>query len=193
MHKLLTLPLILFSLNTLAGSPELDIPEATWEPIFFRSINALVDETEWPPLRGVEISEDTLEVRIWIGFGLSPLKGFRLQQTGEEWSAQYLRPVRKGEMFAPAILEVTPQRDWDEFWKNLTELGLLTLPDASTLPHRSTVRDGVAYVVEIHNGQTYRTYCYSNPQHMEGPEAENIIAIIETIHREFIPDEPFIW
>ena len=75
-------------------------------------------------------------------------------------------------------------------------LGILTLPDSSTLPNEVGVCDGIGYVVEINDGGRYRTYCYSNPQSQIWPEAEKIIAIIKAFDDEFkhqLPTNRMSW
>src|SRR5438067_763572 len=82
---------IAFSLNGEAAELKQDIPKATWEPIFFKSINQLTTKAGWKSLRAAPLPAGLLEVRIWIGFGLSPLQGYSLRQEGSRWTGRYVK------------------------------------------------------------------------------------------------------
>jgi hypothetical protein len=174
----------LFAIAAAAAEFQRIIPHATWEPIFFESINALSGKVHWEPLRAAPVGADSLEVRVWIGFGRFPLEAFRLRREGSRWSAQHV--IDTIEKTARARLpDVRPKSDWASVWRELDQLGLLTLPDSSSLPNPEVlVNDGESYVVEINTGNTYRTYQYGNPQFQRWPEAKKIIRIIEILHRE---------
>jgi hypothetical protein len=165
----------------------MEIPKAVWEPVFFAPINSLSKEAKWTPLRQVDIPRGSLEVRAWIGFALSPLEGFRLRRDGSQWSGFYAREGF-GEKWPFLTSEVKPKTDWESVWKKIEKLGMLALPDASTLPDEIPVRDGVCYVIEINDGERYRTYKYGNPQCQKWPEAKKIIEIIEVLNGELMPN-----
>ena len=76
-HMIRLAALLLTALASLppsyAAAPERDIPKATWEPIYFRSINQLSDKAGWRPLRDIALRAESFEVSVWIGFGIGPL------------------------------------------------------------------------------------------------------------------------
>lgn len=171
-----------FAQSILAADFKREIPEATWEPIFFESINQLTTKADWTPLRKNPLPQDSVELRIWIGFGLSPLEGFSLRREGSQWIGHTI--VDNLATKSASVQQVTPKSGWDQFWNQLIKLGVLTLPDSSTLPDAAGVRDGVSYVVEINRDGHYRTYEYSNPQHQKWPEAKKIRQIVELFYNE---------
>jgi hypothetical protein len=73
----------------------------------------------------------------------------------------------------------------------LKKLGLDTLPDESQLPKTDiTVTDGVAMLVEVRHGRTYRAYEYSNPAIREQQEAKAAAQIISLVYETFGFDDP---
>ena len=80
---------------------------------------------------------------------------------------------------------IEPKSGWAKLWKALTDEGLLTLPDSSSLEGRAWVTDGIGYVVEFSSNGAYRTYLYSNPKYQKWPEAKQIIQIIKILSDEF--------
>jgi hypothetical protein len=181
---LVILFIVTFSLDNRAAELKRDIPKAAWEPIFFESINQLVTKAGWKSLREVPLPSESLEVRIWIGFGLSPLQGYSLRKDGSRWAGHYVIDSPQ-ETNSVTVRDITPKNGWDKLWNRLVELDLLTLPDSSTLRGEEMILDGVGYVVEINRDGRYRTYMYGNPKHQKWPEAKKIISIIETLHDEF--------
>lgn len=170
-----------------AAAQARDIPKARWEPIYFRSIDKLSGMVEWRPLRELALPADTFEVRIWIGFGIGPLEALSIRREGSAWSGRHVihRLWTPGPV---AVRPVTPKSGWNQLWIRLVRLGLLTLPDSSTLPKsESRVADGVSYVVEINKDGHYRTYMYGNPQYEKWLEAKRMIEIVETLQDEIIP------
>lgn len=185
-----------------AAAQTRDIPEATWEPIYFRSINEMSSQLGWTPLRDVAPAADLLEVRVWIGFGIGPMEVYSMRRVGKAWSARYaMHGPTPTSRKALVVRSATPKSDWNQLWGRLVELGILTLPDSSTLPKsESRVADGVSYVVEINRNGAYRTYEYGNPEYEKWPQAQRIIEIIRTlrdgvvlgpksVYRDYRPDE----
>ena len=170
-------------LNGEAAEFQRDIPKATWEPIFFKSIDRLATKAGWKPLREAPLPSDSLEVRVWIGFGLSPLQGYSLSKDRSRWSGRHIMESFQ-RTNSVTVREITPRNAWDTLWTRLVQLDLLTLPDCSTLHGEEKVLDGVSYVVEINRDGRYRTYQYGNPQSQKWPEAKRIISIIQTLHDE---------
>src|SRR5262245_4998535 len=183
MRSYLILLLSLAMITPAFAAPNaLEIPKASWEPIFFQSINSASKGTGWTPLRQVEIPNGSIEVRLWSGFGLSGLDGLLLRRDGNQWLGLYTSNGVKAR-------EVHPKTSWNALWKRVEALGILTLPDSSTLPGEQMVLDGISYVVEINDGKVYRTYYYGNPQYQVWPEAENIIEIVKTLKGELVKSE----
>jgi hypothetical protein len=160
-------------------------PTATWEPLFFGAINQLAGKAGWKPLREASLPSQSLEVRIWIGFGMVSLQGYSLRQDGSVWTGHYVVENQQ-QTNAVTVRDISPKGGWDKLWTRLVQLDVLTLPDSSTLRDEVLVIDGVCYVVEINKDGRYRTYEYSNPKFQKWPEAKKIDSIGQTLQDEFI-------
>jgi hypothetical protein len=170
---------------------ELIIPKETWEPIFFRAIDERAGIAKLPSLRDLRLPKDDLETRIWIGFGLSALRGFDLKRSTGQWTGVYIQGIRprlsRGD-YQKAL--AAPESGWPALWQKLTDKGILTLPDARAIACEGGALDGVSYVVENNIDNTYRTYMYENPQFATCREAKQIIEIVEILHDQFGPQLP---
>jgi hypothetical protein len=165
-----------------------DIPKSLWEPLFFEEINERTDTLRMYRLRERRLPLNDREIRIWEGFGLTSLIGYRFVQTGGRWMASYLYcdSSHKKDVWRTVLLGV-PKSGWGAFWSRLEREGIWTLPDESVLPNDGiSVFDGTSYVVECQRDDLYRTYLYSNPDcHPKWPQAARMLSMMQLIRREF--------
>ena len=175
---------MIFSLNNQAAELRQDIPKATWEPIFFESINKLAKRADWKPLRETSLSSGSLEIRVWIGFGLAPLQGYLFRKNGAQWAGHYVIESLNQTNLVTAR-DITPKNGWDKFETELVQLDIFNLPDSSVLGGEKMIFDGVSYVIEINQNGTYRTYEYSNPQEQAWPEAKKMVSLAQVIQDQF--------
>lgn len=165
---------------------QLNIPHAFWEPIFFRGINSVAKLSGQADLRKTNLPEGDLEVRMWWGFGLSPLEGITLRRAAGHWSALHVKADNYYEPTKTERQELRPPKSgWEACWLRLVDAGMLRLPDSSQVNCRPGGTDGLSFVVETHTHQTYRTYMYANPMWDECDEAQRMVEITEIFHREF--------
>ena len=151
--------------------PVRQIPDATWVTFFFEAIDERAERAGLDPLRIKRLPAQALEVRVWKGFGLRPLEGYVLRRDAPgQWRVWHLT-------MGPDAASRAIDADGEVLFARLADLGLLTLPDSSTLPDERIVTDGTSYVVEVHTGDTYRTYHYGNPAQQVWPEAEKMVRI----------------
>jgi hypothetical protein len=181
--------------RTSAHAPEtprefsLVIPLKTWEPIFFKAVDERARKAEFPTLRA-PLSEGDFEVRVWGGFGLSPLEGFRLGRAGSRWSAAYAGSnFRDGRLEEYTKRLAPPRSGWEGAWARLKALGILELPDAESAGCSTHINDGYSYVVETNVDGVYRTYLYDNPTYSKCVEAKRMLAIASAITDEFELEE----
>lgn len=166
------------------------IPNASWEPIFFRQINAVANFAELTNLRQSSLTEGDLEVRVWWGFGLEPLEGVTLKRVAGQWSAIHLQGDNYYEPQKAERIELrAPKSGWDTCWQRLVNAGILVLPDASQVQCNVGGLDGMSYVVEVNTNNTYRTYMYDNPYYARCNEARQMIEIGNLIADEFDVEE----
>ena len=106
----------------------------------------------------------------------------------EEWKVKH-SPDFTVQSFVPVLI-VTPKTSWENLWNKLEALDILTLPDSSTLPDEWIVPDGRGYVVEINDGEQYRTYHYGSPEHQNWPETKKFMQIVKILYDELIHTLP---
>jgi hypothetical protein len=161
------------------------VPSAGWEQSFFPSIEARAAQAKLDDLKLTHLDGNDFEIRIWEGFGVSRLSGYVIKRKGTEWSALLLLGVDSSEPVQ--TIAVMPKSGWDPFWQHLTQSGILTLPDSSTLPDYGVGVDATSCVVETNMNLTYRTYMYSNPEHRKSREARQMVEIIRILDEELRP------
>jgi hypothetical protein len=197
MKPIVLLALLFYSCGHVGQSPKLEavksqasqfklkVPKATWEPIFFQSIDERASLAHLPSLR-VALPKDDLELRIWNGFGLTALEGFVLRRSSGKWSAIHLdgiHPKLPRQDYQKQLS--APKSGWNECWRKLVEMGISTLPDAAEIQCSTFVKDGMSYVVELNVEFTYRTYMYDNPSYAKCEQAKRMIGIGNFIADEF--------
>ena len=197
MKQIILLTLLLSSCIAVAQTPKLDpakseasrfqsvVPKARWERIFFQAINERARIAKLPTLRSA-LPKDDLELRIWHGFGLTALEGFVLRRSSGKWSAIHLDGIHSKLARKDYQKELpVPKSGWDECWRKLVEMEILTLPDAYEIECSTYLHDGFSYVVEINHESTYRTYLYDNPSYAKCEQAKRMISIGNFIADEF--------
>lgn len=162
-----------------------NIPNASWEPRYFNSIDNLCRKVGLKALREETFEVETYEIRIWVGFGPQALKGYLFRR----------QPSLSDGLFVmdtfilgakPKIQKLTPKTNWAATWNVLLTSDLTQLPDETTLPDDGvSIMDGVSYVIEIRNNDTYRTYMYGNPKYHKWVEAKKLIQIFSNLNKEF--------
>ncbi|MCG3146363.1 MAG: hypothetical protein HONDAALG_04398 [Gammaproteobacteria bacterium] len=165
----------------------LSIPNAEWEPMFFKSLETYTKKINLPNLRTVVLpNKDDLEVRFWTDALPSKLDGIILRRINNQWSAVGIHVTGERKEALPTQKKLAvPKSGWDKAWEKLVGAGILTLPDASEVNCNVTTIDGLGFVAEINFNWSYRTYAYGNPQLAECNEAKRIISIRQIIFDEF--------
>ncbi len=164
----------------------LEIPNSSWEPSYFELINERAKMANLPNLRSTVLPPDDLEVRVWIGFGLSPLEGFVIKRSSGRWSGMHLKSINSrfpNRNYQQVLHQ--PKSGWDNLWKRLTNEGILALPDSSQLGKEVVFPDGESYVVEVNTNNTYRTYRYGAPERQSWAEAKRMLNIVAVLNQEF--------
>jgi len=165
---------------------QLNVPKATWEPIFFKAIDERANFGNLKSLRSAALPDGDVEVRVWHGFGLTALEGFVLKRVAGQWSAIHLDGVTRKVVSPESEQKLgTPKFGWDASFRRLEEAGLFTLPDASSLGCNGGATDGMSYVVEFNRDGVYRTYMYDNPDYAKCEEAKRMIYIGNLISEDF--------
>ncbi len=164
----------------------LEIPQASWVPIFFREIDQLATIGNLPSLRTIVLPNDDLEARLWVAGGNFGMDGIVVRKTRGSWSGTYLHGFSKEPNFKKYAEPLqAPRSGWDKAWQRLVAAGLLTMPDASKVGCRLGGKDGIGFVFETNVNRTYRTYMYDDPEFAQCHEAKQMLNIISIIDQEF--------
>jgi len=158
------------------------IPDAHWVKIYFDSVDRLTARMKMKPLRTARLGADDIELRVWEGFGLGPLTGYVMKRSAGKWSARASRQRSKN---SADTLKVPTATDWASVWGQLQQAGLSNIRDHSDNPTCAIVLDGVGYVVEIAQGNSYRTYLVSNPQAARTEDGDRFLALLPVLLEAF--------
>src|SRR5215203_3675981 len=105
--------------KTQTGHFKLIVPNATWEPIFFKSIDERASLANLSSLR-VALQKDDLELRLWNGFGVTALEGFVLRRRSGQWSAIHVDGIHPKLPRAQYERHLSaPKSGWNECWRRL--------------------------------------------------------------------------
>jgi hypothetical protein len=163
----------------------IEIPDAAWEPAFFKQLEARTTAVNLPDLRTVVLPENDLEVRFWYE-GMEMIHGVVIRRTGQQWSANWIyQTVDSLPSSAKMVSLDPPKSGWEVLWKSLVNEGILTLPDSPRPRCQAEALDGISYIVETNVNRKYRTYMYSNPQLMKCAEAKQMLQLEKTLGDEF--------
>lgn len=162
------------------------VPQASWEPIFFREIDERAKLANLASLRTIALPNDDLQIRLWFQAGHYGMDGIVIRRTSGAWSATYLYGFSKDPNFKKYEEQMQePQSGWDVTWQRLVEADLLAMPDASQVGCNVFGKDGAVFIVETNVNKTYRTYMYDNPAFAKCDEAKYMLKLIDTINEEF--------
>ena len=156
------------------------------ELLFAEPINERVKEAKLVPLKVKRLDDNDLEFRVWVGFGKKPLEGFVISRIAEKWQGTYLESINDT-IKPPYNKRLSPPKSgWEEFLNQVTDAGLLTLPDFSKLKgYEADGADGTSYVVEVKTNGIYQTYAYIQPDYQKHQEAKQMLRIADTLYTEF--------
>ena len=157
-----------------------------WGSILYPYLDQHTSLVKLAELRSTSLPQEDLEVRVWLGFGLTPLEGFILKRTAGQWSAFYLEGDNYYEPKKVKMRELLPPHSsWESCWERLVAAGIRTVPDSSEIDYDVGGTDGWAYLVELREGDSYRAFHYQFPEYSRRAEARQVLEIGNTIGDEF--------
>ena len=155
--------------------------------IFSKDIKVATNMADMPDLREVSLGGDDIEVRIWRAYDLPTLEGVFLRRVKGEWSGSHFRfrTNEQGDIQAAEVEQLkTPASGWSLFLGKMAEKGILLLPLTAENECDTNIIDGIFYVVEINQNNTYRNYMYIAGND-ECRESKQMTEIGEIIGLEF--------
>ena len=163
-----------------------EVPKTNWESSFFMALEERTKIVNLPSLRSGVHGANDLELRFWYDARPAVINGFVIRRSTDDWSAIGIRQLHerwpsqvRQEVLGP------PRSGWDSLWKQLSDAGVLVLPDSDQTGCRSDVLDGGGFVLETVAKRKYRTYRYGNPRLAACDEAQRVMQIERIVADEF--------
>jgi hypothetical protein len=157
-----------------------------FDSILSKDIRLATSLADIPDLREDSLGVDDIEVRIWRGHSLSTLEGVFVKRVNGEWSGFHLslKSDEHGKVQAAEVKQLkAPESGWQIFLGELGEKGLFMLPLTPENECDTSSIDGILYIVEISQNNTYRNYQYPAGDHCR--ESKQMTEIGEIIGLEF--------
>ena len=147
-------------------------------------------------LENLEKGFDSIQIRIWYDYSLvTQRKILVLKKIDSKYSAiLYLFDVdwdyqnEKETITQKDIRVLNLNIDWGKFMKELSDLGIESLPNMDDIPGLfDGWTDGITYNIEIATMSKYRFYSYHVPEEFQDEfwQAKNIVKILSLIENEF--------
>lgn len=204
--------LILNSLSGCYSDPPRAVWSESFRPFLLDFTNPAADTSGLGKLSEEGIPCGEREIRIWFGFGVVlpdemvrlrahpdgkvdgevlvyyptslHTEGSKESRAFEDVVSRSCKNQKIGEGVKTCTGVFKKQPDWKALYTKLVKIGVVTLPDESSLPKLSMhVSDGTSIVVELRDGNNYRSYEYSNPVFRDEKEARSAERIMEEIGR----------
>ncbi len=167
------------------------IAKPDWTYTYFRKLTTDLK------LDSLQSGYHDLQIRIWL-YGWMDKENdlIILTRQNKKWAGKHIIIGSKYDenykqnpfIFIKEVKQISPKSGWDNLFKSLMDLDILTLPDMSELPlYKGPGGDGIDYVFEIATVTKYRMFHYWCPDVSSEiyKEAKNVVSIIETLQNEF--------
>ncbi|MGN6402515.1 MAG: hypothetical protein ACTHMD_18800 [Flavisolibacter sp.] len=137
-----------------------------------------------------------IQIRIWLHSWLAIKKDLViLSRTNHNWTGELITATYKyNDSLQEHLIvkkeskQIVPKSGWDNLFKSLVDLKLLTLNDMNELPNYKMGNDGIDYVFEIATKDKYRMYHYWTPSLYTNKywQAKNVTQIAEVVQKELL-------
>jgi len=157
-----------------------------FDSIFSKDIRLATSLADIPDLREFSLGGEDMEVRIWRVRYLPAEEAVFIKRVNGEWSGRHfrLKVNEHGDIQPAEVRELrTPGSGWQIFLGQLGEKGLFLLPLTAENECDTRGFDGIRYIVEISQNNTYRNYQY--PAGDDCRESKRMTEIGEIIGLEF--------
>ena len=141
-----------------------------------------------------------IQIRIWLQNWLAIKKDLIiLSRTNYQWTGElitmtykYNDSLQEHLIVKKETKQVFPYSGWDNFFKSLLNLKILTLRDMNELPNYEVGDDGTDFVFEIATPNKYRMFHYWQPSLFLDKywEAKNVTLIAKLLEKELLFSTP---
>jgi hypothetical protein len=184
-----------FSIATCLGQAnkpflkDVPVPYRGTLPYYYRNKSKVEEKMG---LRSIENGFDSIQVRIWYGYGRTDSSQLVvLTKTQAGWKSifynfkYYIDDIkRKIDSIGIQKEFRTPKSGWQSFSSNLFGLSITTLPDNTSLRYYPDYADGSDIIIEVATKTYYRIYHYTGPHLSFGKikQADKIESILKLIN-----------
>ena len=117
------------------GASALEIAEQTPAEYISRHMDQAARLKGLPGYGLRNSSAGDAEIRVWYGFGLSPLQGFLIKRANNQWSASHLKADNYSDPKRIAKIQLPSTKSgWESCWQRLVNLVSLLCPAQNVEP-----------------------------------------------------------
>lgn len=186
----MSLILVFFTACSSGGERVETHREKFWEKFVFKEIEQRLKCAELPQLRNSTNGKDSYEIRVWVGSGITTLRGVILKSDGSSWQGIYL-PTRlsKASLDKECVTRLaSPRSGWQRLKKTIKELRIETTPDWNMLEAEPVMLDGELIVVEFRDEYRYRTFVkmrFGPEGTLESERVRDVELFVKFVEAEF--------
>jgi hypothetical protein len=138
-------------------------------------------------LKNEILPRNATEIRFWVGFSPSGLRGLIIKNDGTTWQANFIPNITENTPPSNTLRSLaSPTHGWQNLTDQLQQLGLYNLPgESGKIPENKYVLDLTAAVVEIRTSDSYKSIRYRGIFYFRDEDILKMEKILETISSEF--------
>jgi hypothetical protein len=138
-------------------------------------------------LKNEILPRNATEIRFWVGFSHSGLRGLIIKNDGTTWLANFIPNITEETPPSNSLRSLAPPtHGWQNLTDQLQQLGLYNLSgESGAIPENKLVLDLIATVVEIRTSDSYKSIRYRGIFYFRDEDILKMEKILETISSEF--------
>lgn len=143
--------------NTAVGDPV--VRDTVMEHEIARLYRLVARRVGLAPIFGKGSGDVEFELRVWGAIGRDQLPMFVIRKDNLGWTAAHVSVESTTAPFV--VITRSPNGDWEQAWKGIDSLGLLTMPVRPPVPSsRRVSSDSRIVAIELRRGNEYRSWLY---------------------------------
>jgi hypothetical protein len=138
-------------------------------------------------LKNETLPRNATEIRFWVGFAHSGLRGLIIKNDGATWLANFIPNITEETPSSNTLRSLAPPtHGWQNLTEQLRKLGLYSLSgESGATPENKLVLDLIAAVVEIKTSDSYKSIRYRGIFYFQDEDILKMDKILETVSSEF--------